>query len=293
MSNSNSLFQASLGAEIEGAVLPISQWVIPKRVYKWAIRWDAVQISKDGSYIWAGRHYDDNALALQGHEQIITVKGCPEWARLWPIASSPPKPEFYPDAAKFINAVQDRYNPKAIEFYNEVDCISGTGEPEFFGAWVGPNETWSTGGKRYGNAVAQIYPLLRAKLLVGALMMHDYSLEFLTGALHAGLKGDAISFHCYVHNPNEFEKPMRLADEISYIARVCEFNVPLVMTETSVTGPVNTEELRKWQVDYLTKIIPWKGVILKIWYTLANNCWVNSDLIDRIPKPVYQVWKDA
>ena len=282
------IFSSSLGAQVEGDLLGREQWLVPGRIIQWAVKWDVVERVR-GVYTWP-ENYDTTARLLQGYETIIGIKVCPPWARLWPHAGSPPDPRYYSDLIRFIQAVQNRYHPNAIEFFNEPDCMYSPDFPfgEFFGAWVGPGETWYAGGRRYGEATSKVYPGLGSKLLSGALMMHDYSLEFLRGALDAGLRADAISYHTYAHSPAEFNLPEIHAAEI----RACANNgLPLVLSETSVTAAVDTPELRRWQADYVRYLINWTGVLAKIWYSYANNGWENSDLVYNEPKPAYFVWK--
>jgi len=281
------IFSSDLGAQIEGDLAGREQWLVPKRIIQWEVKWDRVEHQR-GTYAWP-EAYDTTHALLGGLETIIGIKVCPPWARLWLHAGSPPNPEFFPDLIRFIQAVQGRYHPNAIEFFNEPDVRYSPDDPfgEFYGAWVGPTETWHQGGARYGTAVATVYPNLGSKLLAGALMMHEHSLEFLSGAAEAGMKADAISYHTYVGDPSSFSKPMEHADEIRGLLG----NVPLVLSETSAVDIEDSPTLRQWQADYLTSLISWKGVLAKIWYTLANNGWMNSDLVYNEPKPAYFIWK--
>lgn len=284
------LFSASLGAQVEGDVAPRAQWLRPGRIIEWAVKWAQVEATR-GVYAWPG-NYEDSFAALEGYETIIGIKCVPAWARLWPEAGSPPKPACYLDLKRFIQAVQERYHPQAVELFNEPDTKRTPGLPygEFFGAWVQDNESWYQGGQRYGACVEAVYPNLGSKLLAGALAMHDDSLEFLRGALDAGMRSkcDAISFHSYVSNPEQFNRPVEHARAISQLAA---YDIPLVMTETSVTGAADNDELRQWQVDYLSNLRGWGDVLAKLWYSLANNNWACSDLVvNDQAKPVYAVW---
>jgi hypothetical protein len=290
--SADQLFNASLGAQIEGAVAGREQWCIPNRVYQWAIRWKNVE-AEHGVYVWPA-DYDENARLLADYETIITVKCTPVWARLWDSVNSPPAPEYYDETAQFIRAVQARYNPKAIEFYNEPDVYRGEGEPEYFGDWVNTGETWYQGGQRYGQALAAIKPNTNSKLLGGALMMHGGSIDFLRGALDAGMQPDAISFHCYISSPDRYNRALELAAQINAVS---DWRYRLVITETSVTGNVDTEELRAWQAEYLHTLLRYyreEGIVLVNWYSLANNGWGNADMVwNNTSMPVYGVWRDA
>jgi hypothetical protein len=280
-----------LGAQIEGAVEGVGQWIIKDRIYHWPVYWCEVEKER-GEYIWP-EVYDTNARALAEYPIIITIKRTPPWAQKWDDVASPPDEKYYPNLRNFIRATSDRYHPWAIEFYNEPDCVRGQGYAPMYGAWVDINETWWQGGTRYGEACKAMYPL-PVKMLGGALMMNDDSLEFLDGALAAGMQADALSFHCYLHSREEFDRPFELASQLRVRS-----SLPLMITETSVLSHTNdkdeaTEEFEQMQADYLSHAIAgmgWNELEYIGWYTLANNNWCNSDLQrGDDPTPAYRVW---
>ena len=280
------LFDASLGAQIEGDVAAQVKWMADNRAGQWPLHWSKVELTH-GEYTWP-KLYDSNAAALAGYEQIITVKGTPAWARLWDDVGSPPAAHYYPDCKRFIQAVQARYNPKAIEFMNEANCEKGQGSPDFYGAWKWPTESWYQAGRRYGEAVAAIYPGLGSKLLAGALMANDGMVDFLRGAVDAGMDCDAVSYHCYIRAPEQYTRILELAGQISALT-----DKRLVVTETSLLGSEDTEELRTWQAEYLRLLISCAGhdgIELINWYDLAIG-FDNGALVRHgQPTPVYEVW---
>lgn len=273
------LLGARLGVQIEGRVANWLPYLIPNRLYQWPLRW----------WSYPNDDYDANALALKGHRQIITLKCVPEQYRLWPeFAGSPPAPQHYGAFVQFAQEVIDRYKPDAIELFNEPDVyMMYANHPEFFGAWVGPQDTMYQGGRRYGAFCAYVYPRLTGcKILAGALMMGVETPDFLRGAMDAELMADAISFHCYIRTQAEFERLTTLAQSIRNLA-----HLPAVCTETSVLGDGSAahEQLKADYLRYLRERFGWLGVEAINWYALDSE-WENADLI--IPGEAWEVWRE-
>jgi hypothetical protein len=286
INNSERVFTYPLGAQIEGDFSNCEQWKIPKRTYKYTIKWKDIESNPD-IYVWPNKPLTTN--------NIINIKGTPKWARILPdFSGSPPKPEYYVQLRKFINLLAKRYSPIAIELFNEPDVkVTDINSElsEYFGAWVLPGESFYQGGVRYGNFCNKIYSKeYGSKLLAGALMMHENSLEFLHGMIAAKFKADFLSYHCYISSKKDFNRIFDLAIILEGLAKL-----PVVVTETSLLGDIDTPTLQEDQKNYLKYILKnlfYSNLQLVVWYTLANNGWKNSDLVyNNISKPVYEVWK--
>jgi hypothetical protein len=282
---SDTYLSHSLGVQIEGSVSRIEQWLVPDRIYQIPIKWRDIEPTQ-GTYIWP-EVYDNNVSILAHYSFIVTIKVCPEWARLWPETGSPVSPACYNSLSNFICAIQERYNPEAIELFNEPDVKRSIGMQygEYFGSWVDDTETFYQGGIRYGQCISAIKNT-NIKMIYGALMMHEQSLEFLQGAVDAGLDRGAISYHCYIDRPDQYNRAFELATKIKKIR-----NLPVVMTETAVLGNEDTEELRVSQAKYLKHLKRNNVIIDNInWYAMDSE-WRNNDLIrDNNPTPVYEEW---
>ncbi len=279
--------RAKIGAQIEGDVSRVARWIVAGKVYQWSVKW------RDWKSMRAV--YDNNALLLSGNEQVITVKVCPEEYRLWPeTAASPPREDCYDELAEFIQEVIDCYSPMAIEVFNEPDCNrSDAWAPEYFGAWVDVGEGWYEGGKRYGRCLHAIYPHIHdTKIIAGALMMHDGSLDFLHGAIDGGLLADEISYHAYIYSMTDKDRLYELGRNIKSL-----INLPIACTETSLLSKVESPAHMQAQADYLQYLIDNfndGGVDFINWFTLANGGWMNSDLVfNDEPKPAYEIWRRA
>lgn len=272
-----SVLRHRLGCQIEGYVSNISQYLIPNRAYQIPVR----------LYEWPSAAHLSNLSYLSGYDKVITVKCVPEHMRLWPgFAGSPPHPDRYDEFISMTQDVINRSGAKGIEMFNEPDIRKRDAAfPDFYGAWVGDDESYYDGGRRYGQLCAYAYPrLYGSKIIAGALMMHEYSLEFLRGAIDGGLRADAISYHCYIWGRADFGRIFEIAGNIAQFSRL-----PLIATETSLLGDGSLQHQTD-KADYLTYIIntmPTSDLDAVMWYTLGGNDWNNSDLL---PGSAYQVW---
>lgn len=261
------LLKYRLGVQIEGSVADYSYKLVPGRLYQWPLRWSS----------YPSERYDSNAAALSEYEQIITIKGTPPAYRLWPdFAGSPPAPEHYGAFAELARLVVDRYKPIAIELYNEPNVrTSEAAYPDFYGAWVADGESMYQGGRRYGEFCAAVYPTLQGKtvVLAGALMARPEMIEFLQGALDAGMMADAVSFHCYIGERDDFTKFVDCASALRSRTRL-----PLVCTETAVLGDGSAahQAAKAEYLRWLRANLPW-GVEAAVWYSLDAD-WKYSNL---------------
>ncbi len=273
------LFRVRLGAQIEGRVANVSQWMVDERIYQTPISWR--------DYDAKLQLYDENRSIIGSRPYIATVKLTPPEYRLWPdYVSSPPRPNAYPVLAGFVQQIINRYHSVAVEVYNEPDVRCGEGAAEFFGAWVGQYETWYQGGKRYGEAVNYVKDHTTGALIIaGALMMHPDSIKFLAGMAGVGLRADAVSYHCYIRSMSDADRIARLAGEIRMVT-----SLPLIVTETSLLGDGSAEH-EAAKAQYMTWIRNhfWALDVEAVnWYCLAGNGYGEGDLA-----PIaWEVWRE-
>ena len=285
----------SLGVQIEGRVGDRVQWVIPNRQYQIHVKWRDVETIK-GVCNWS--LYDPDFEALAGQRVTAGIKVVPEWARLWAgYIASPPKVGCYIDLANFILALIKKYNPDAVEIFNEpdVDRDAAKWAEEYFGSWC-VSSNWYAGGKLYGQCLKAIYPIVHAehsnvRIIAGALMGHDNSLTFLQGAIDGGLQCDCVSFHKYIGLGGDFNAAYKFANQISL-----KSSKSIILSETSVINSVDSDELKNQQADYLAHLKSTfmnSNVDVIQWYTLANNMWGNADLVrNSVPTLAYKEWRE-
>jgi hypothetical protein len=144
-----------------------------------------------------------------------------------------------------------------------------------------------------------VYPKVKARhpevtVLAGSLMLNEDLLEFWGDVLASGAGDyyDGLSFHGYVYYPlNEYQS----IDQKVALLRDLGETAPLWLTETSMLclewyiecGA----EFERAQADYykhLTRNGSTIGVERFIWFTLANNKWRNSDLVEKdVPRAAW------
>jgi hypothetical protein len=264
-----------IGAQIEGAVASVQQWVVPGRGYQLSISWKDFPARSDV--------YDDNARRLQGCPLMLTVKCVPPACRLWPEwVSSPPAISAYPALVDFCKLLIDRYHPARLELFNEPNVYSREAEDyqELFGAWIGPGEAPHIAGARYGAMLQTVYWPVKAydptvMIVAGALMRNEHALSFLDGM--RGAPADCVSCHFYMRLESaDFRK---LGD---YLAELrVHTSLPLAISETSILDEEDTPALEQRQYDwllYLSEVRAQLGLRFVNWYTLAGNDWLCSDL---------------
>lgn len=283
-----------LGCQIEGHVGNRARWIVPRRQYQIHVKWAQVEPIM-GLRNWSA--YDADFAALAGQRVTVGIKCAPEWARLWPgYIASPPLEYYYNELARFIMALLARYPIDAIELFNEPDCDREAAKwaEEYFGAWC-INDGWYAGGLLYGQMTETVYYMLHeaypgVRIIAGAMMMHEHSLEFLDGMIAGGLRCDAVSFHKYISLGGSFNAPFEVA--LSIYNRVQK---SLILSETSVTADIDSPELQQAQANYLAYLRQnYLNSPIEViqWYTLADNGWLSSDLIHGgQATPAYEVWR--
>lgn len=284
-----------LGCQIEGRVGSLARWIVPRRQYQIGVKWREVEAVK-GFRDWS--IYDADFAVLRGQRVTAGVKCVPEWARLWPgYVGSPPIAHYYPELAKFIIALIERYRVNAVELFNEPDTDRDAAKwaEEYFGAWCIDNDFYR-GGRLYGQCLETVYAMVHevypgVRIIAGALIgAEPSSLQFLDGALEGGLQCDAVSYHKYISIGGDFNAAFRFGLAVAQRTPKSQ-----VLSETSVTAKDGSPELRRAQAEYLTYLREnYQNSCIDVmqWYTLAGNGWMNSDLIyDGQTSAAYEVWR--
>jgi len=207
---------------VNARTLELTRQAVAHWIRRNALNWSAVE-PVEGQRDWgavADFETELQATAQQGLEQIIIVRGAPEWAR---------KTENYPCSAvseqkipAFAHFMRDaalRYGqaPYGVRFWeigNEPDVDPAELPPDSpFGCWGDSSDPYYGGGY-YAQVLGEVYPAIKsahpdAQVLIGGLLMDcdpvnppegkscDPS-RFLEGVLKGGGESfDGISFHAY------------------------------------------------------------------------------------------------
>lgn len=169
-----------------------------------------------------------------------------------------------------------------MEIWNEPDVWPDEIAPEakiFYGCWGSSIDA----GRAYGELYNRVYWAVKrfmpaVQLLAGGLMRAWNHAPFMTGMSQAIKKFDAISYHAYPDTVQEFEQILQGAQAIRALFGA---RVRLWCTETSLLSDVGGAEFELNQANYfdwLTKNT--RGSLSGfLWYSLANNGWRNSDLV--------------
>ena len=275
------------GVHVEEGALGQITWISN---WSWArifLRWDEIEL-QPGRYDWDAR-VDEGITLLKnaGAPLLITIITTPDWARQYPeVRCSPPLQKYIDNYAEFANAVIDRYQPHAIELTNEpevpVEVIGNLDK------WMG---CWGPEGDYYAEMLKVVYPHVKGRnpeviVLAGSLMLDDDQDDFWKDVLAAGAGGyyDGLSFHGYVYYPlNEYG----LLDHKVALLRSLGETAPLWLTETRmlcydeyIDCGVDFELAQAEYYDYLVQSYSEIGVERFFWFTVANNYWRYSDLVE-------------
>lgn len=269
------------GVELEGTLRDRDQYIVPGSPVKLHLLWSETEPTR-GVYVWPTELGSDIA-RLKDHYVLLSIKGTPIWARSnsSDLVCDPPNAVYLEDFARFIRAVVIKYPVWGVEIWNEPDVAHHSEElAPYFGC------NWS--GQFYAEMLTHVYPIAHAarpdiKIVAGAMHnplwwqyvenIHDYY--------------DMVSFHGY---PN-YSFPLDGADLLRQWT-----DKPIVLSETSLLmDGTPTPVFEQAQAEYLTYVATHAkehGVILVIWYTLADNGWRNSDLvINGIRKPAWYAYQ--
>lgn len=264
--------QIRLGVQLEQLN---TEWVTPGGVVYHALRWHDIE-SVRGVYDW-------QSLPFAGYKLILDIKTSPAWA-IDPGRKicSAPKPEYYPDLARFILAAIEQYHPVAVSLWNEPDVPESLAPySEFYGCIDNPVD--------YSDMTMAVYDALtgRVPLVAGEFALDnipsDYAADFISRT--AG-HFDILSFHSYSWTPDTG----RVSDRITWLRQY--YSGPLWLSETSMLCEVNCgDEFEQQQDEYLRAVYA-LPLDFMLWYTGWCNTWRNSDttkLVDGVCQPK-SVW---
>lgn len=274
--------RAGLGYQVEGYLRGREQFFIQGAIVLLQVHWSDVEATQ-GVYQWPAELDHDVGL-VDSEYLILSVKGSPAWSRNGGIECEAPLPAYYSAFGRFVRALADRYHPFAIEGWNEPDANHRNPELARFFGCIGD-------GQVYAGLIEAAYRELQGtdvKLIAGALLGN---MEFWGAAVAAGINEhcDVVSFHAYVVWPNpDVSLVFAIANRLSQLSP----GKPLYLTETSVLCDIYCDAtFQAYQVDYLSWLHSQMhdlGIEIVLWYSLANNCWRNSDLvINDIRKPAW------
>lgn len=245
-----------------------------------------------GEYEW--KWLDDQIFAIREQENrkiILSVRNSPQWARDSELECKPPNNNI--DYINFLGEIPKRY-PNTVfyfEIWNEPDVrdeFTDLYTAHYFGCF-GDN---LFAGEQYGILVSDSYVRLKSidsrfKIIAGSMAgMHD---DFIQGMLKTS-QFDFISYHAYVNYPeNNLQIPFQKAEWVrSYTDK------PIIITETAVACNDDlyacNDNFEDTQVDHWNSLVSGAGdydIRVFIWYTIASNGWMNTDLW---PHPVWNLY---
>jgi len=246
---------------------------------KISIHWALVE-PLPGYYDWS--YADDKVF---GSPVMLSLKGAPAWANGSQPVCSPPLPEYLPLMITFLDKAIERYQPFAVEFWNEPE---GTAFAPLYLGCFGDDYA---AGVQYAELFNQVYAALKPLhphtiFIAGALL--DARLPFAEGMLNTIAHADAVSFHVY-----EWCNADRLLD--TQIERLRSLtDLPLVLSETSLIYLNDSLVCDQAQVEYLRQVRADERLLLASWYSLVRDChrdWRHSTMVlvcdDVIVKPVW------
>jgi len=310
--------QSVLGVQMEGNSLGgRNVYLANESAIHLSLRWSEVEAIR-GTYSWITTFDTMAATVAENRFFILNLKNAPAWARApSTLQCYAPKVEFFDEFANFVVAAIDRYHPDAIEIWNEPDVQPQAAIDN--GYWYG----CIGNGTLYAQILGVVYPIVKAHhpsvvVLGGALMLgetqHKFTEDFLaytiaspitkynqsypvpapklslTSSIHPF---DGVSYHAYITYPStNFDYVFGKAD---YLATLTDKQ--LWVTETALLCQTDCgTTFKNSQTNYLTHVYSnaySHGLNGLLWYSLANNGWLNSDLVAKdVKKPVWYEYCD-
>ena len=264
-------------------------YVLPNTLVKISAPWKYIEPSK-GVYDWSGLDNQVNLIKSKGLKVIISTRTSPDWSRpsdnmAYSRCCRLPDMEYWPNYTQFIQNISKRYSPYAIEIWNEPDVETDAMPADrSWDEFLGCVGTDKADGVLYAQLFNKVYGYMklfsRTPIWAGALMMSGASEPFIRGMSAALYKADAITFHAYPRYPDAFNMIMNKVATLNY--HFYRLRTPFWCTETSYLGDGSPEHEKK-QAEYVTYLnnLPSKSVKGWIHYTIANNGWEHSDLVEK------------
>lgn len=282
-----------IGVQIEGSVPGKVKWIGQSSWVVSRIYWNEVE-TIPGVYNWPD-HYQIDIDALKNWPILLNIKSCPTWARLYPKAEcSRPKKKYAKRFIDFCEEVVRKFHPQAISIWNEPEVSAMTaynyGYDHNLGGFGIEN------AKFYGKLVNGVYRRIapyKVKVIAGELLSTNDNRFWKLASRYACRGYDAVAFHSYTEYASMYDViPKRIK-----ILRRDRETKPLWCTETSYLSHNDgtyASTFEQDQANYLKYILDnrnnWSCEQIA-WYTLANNGWRRSDLVEHsVEKPVYTVY---
>lgn len=174
-----------------------------------------------------------------------------------------------------------------VEIGNEPDT-DATWAEKYFGCWGVDYAS----GVYYGEFVSYTAPRLRARfpgltIYAGALMNGPG--EFAAGFRDTVTGIDGITFHNYPRCGQDaaVSTTTRHQAQADFFAPR-----PVYLSETSLIYAEWSAECDQEQAEYTRWLLEDYAGTFAIFYTLANNDWMNSDMVKGTPKPAWYVYQE-
>lgn len=273
----------------------VHAWVQPDNVSQW--RWPAALDA------------DLEAANQDKIPVVLTLKGCPPWARKEsPGDAFMAPPDRTSDFTNFVYRAVRRYSKPPFnvwrwEVWNEPNFPAIA--PENAGGYYFGGFGFQ-GGARYGDFLKRCQWAIRwadpkAWTYYGGLMLHSNGshLDFLDQSVKAGGVFDALIYHHYVnYDPSQdnLHRDAAIFLQLAYDELKKKTNKPIVLGETALLfdGASDDPDFRQEQAWYCRAVNEWavKNRVIWSWYCLQNP-WFGCGLLkdDGAPYPAFEAFE--
>ncbi len=266
-----------VGVQIEEISKASLAFLMPGSFIRKEVFWDEIEFEK-GKYNWAKL---DHELALvKGYPLILIVRNTPFWYSSGK-KCSPPAYDYFSKYIDFVARVIDRYRPWGIEIWNEPEAQTSGDLDRLMGCFPFTER----GGFYYADLVKSVWYNLKyryrdTKFIAGAMLVNADE-AFWVGAYERQLRGhvDYISFHSYARYEAD---DSRLLEQKIKLIRGYYPDEPLILSETSLLGKIDTVDFQEKQANYFKYVVgiaEANNIPVVIWFTLCCNQWENRDLV--------------
>jgi hypothetical protein len=281
-----------LGYQIEGGVDGQAEWLVNGLMARVRVRWDEIETSP-GVFDWSALDATVITLRSYNHALMLGIIGTPAAYRMdADMPCSPPTEANSYRLVYFARILAQRYRAEAVELWNEPDVSAADSHAAGLCGLLG-----GFGLERaeyYGRLVAEVGNEYRTYnlstwLVAGSLMLEDTRFWAAAMPYTAGMY-DALSYHSYTTYPNPYYGG---AGDKAADLRALGEDGPLILSEFALLSAEDSYDFRNAQAEYLAYniyMLPAWDVISAIWYPLAQNDWMNSDLVEGgEPQPAWYI----
>lgn len=270
------------GSPIESQYTANGQWV------KLDANWMAIEATQN-YYDWP-LTLDNNVKLLKqnGSPILMHFHKSPGWVTS--ISCEIPTGIYVNSFIEFVSATILRYNPNAIEIWNEPEATAEFSQSAGWCCGCVPNPL------DYTKFLNTVYTEIKARyphiIIIGGAMVQEDT-EWERTFLSSGAKMDAVSFHYYQY----YSFVTANLDTTGIKERIKDINnrssVPVWITETALLCYyVNTcyDNFREQQSEWLTLVYPLPGVERIFWFSQNQVGWKNCNMLDERKDIVYPVF---